>query len=195
MSKKKPLLRTGLPKSSVTALWPDILPAAASNTCSGIPLASSATSITLSEWTPCSASGCSARDVLALMNASVGASLTSILSCFTSSCSCNGAGSCFTHRFSSANSASYNWLLVGAVTTILTGKRSSRYQMMAHDAAVLLPTPCPLLTLMRRLLAAMWLRNSSCQGSGLTPSTSLTNSTGLFLYNLVNAMKGLSLIF
>ena len=66
-----PLDRVGFPAKIVVALWPDMEPEAASKTCSGTPLASSTTSITLSLWTPAKASGCSARLVLAEIKASV----------------------------------------------------------------------------------------------------------------------------
>ena len=141
VSKKKPLDRTGLPSNKVTALCPDMEPAAASNTCSGIPDASSATSMTCSEWTPCKASGCSALLVLAEINASLGNSLNSIRSCLTSSWFCSVSGRAFTHLLSSANNASYNCELVGAVSTIFTGNRRNAYQIIAQAAAVLLPTP------------------------------------------------------
>lgn len=64
---KNPLLRVGLPINSVMAPVDDMDPLAASNTCSGMPLASSAISNTLSLCMPAMASGVSGLDVRAVM--------------------------------------------------------------------------------------------------------------------------------
>src|SRR5574340_781999 len=76
VSKKKPLVRVGFPRSSVVALSPDIEPMAASKTASATPDASSTTSSTLSACTPCNASGASARAVRAEMKHSFGAAFS-----------------------------------------------------------------------------------------------------------------------
>jgi len=138
-----------LPSSRVTAAWPDIEPLAASNTASGTPDASSATSITWSEWMPCRASGCSALDVRAEINISSGAALKTMRSCFTVTIACKGFGSSLTQRFNSANNASNSWADVGAVTTTLTGDRVIKNHSIAQLLAVDLPTPWPDLTDMR----------------------------------------------
>ena len=151
----------GLLSSTVVALWPDMLPAAASNTFSGTPDASSMTSKTCSLCTPASASGVSARDVRAEMNASDAAAVSSTRSDFTVTMSFRFCGSSLIHRFISANSASKSWPDVGAVTTTLFGKRRNRNHSIAQLADVDLPVPCPERTLILRSPDAMAERNSA----------------------------------
>ena len=152
----------GLPRRIVVAFSPDIEPAAASNTASGIPLASSQMSITLSACTPCRASGVSALEVRQLMNASEGAAFRLTRSLLISNSSCMTAGHSPIQRLSSAKSASNSCADVGAVTTIFTGYRWMRYQSMAQEAAVDLPVPWPLRMEILRSLLAIAFRNSVC---------------------------------
>ena len=128
------------------------------------------------------------------MNISSGAALKTMRSCLTVTKSCSGCGICSTQRFSSANMASNSCELVGAVTTTLTGERVMKYHSMAHALAVDLPTPWPDLTLTRRLPLAMAIRNLICHLSGVTPSTSSTNITGLFWYLSTHSSKTLRLV-
>jgi hypothetical protein len=161
VSKNVPLVRVGFPAKIVTALWPDIEPEAASKTCSGTPLASSTTSMTLSLWTPASASGCSALDVRAEMKASLAAAINSTRSVFVSKSTFSASGSSLIQRFNSANSASYNWAVVGAVTTTLFGNLNNTNQSMDQLSDVDLPVPWPDLTEILRSPRPTALKRSS----------------------------------
>ena len=164
-------------------------PAAASNTASGTPEASSATSITWSLWIPCRASGCSAREVRAEMNISSGAALNTMRSCLTVTMSCSGVGIIVTQRLSSANMASNSCELVGAVTTTFTGERVMKYHSIAQLDPVDLPTPCPERTEILRSPRAMAVKNLICHSSGSAPKTSCTKSTGSSWYRSTHSSK------
>ena len=172
------------------ALWPDIEPAAASKTCSGMPDASSAISSTFVECTPARASGCSARLVLADINASVGLDFSSMRSCLSSSSSWSVGGRSLIQRLTSANSASNNCALVGAVTITLHGYLVRMYQIISQDVVAVLPTPWPLRTDILRSPRATASMTSRCQASGRTFSTSCTNLTGFGRYSRINATNG-----
>src|SRR5210317_2218689 len=77
------------------------------------------------------------------MNASVGEEPNSIRSDFISNKDLIGVGSSLIQRLHSAKRASNNWDAVGAVTTILTGYRVRRNQIINQDAQDDFPTPCP----------------------------------------------------
>lgn len=114
-------MRVGFPISTVVALCPDILPAALSNTGSGMAEASSQISNTFSLCTPARASGRSAEDVRADMKLLSGLAFSTIRSLKTSMLSFSMSGRALIHRFTSLNSASKSWPAVGAVSTDFCG--------------------------------------------------------------------------
>ena len=163
-------------------LCPDIEPAADSNTSSGIPDASSQSKITLPWlWTPANASGCSFLEVLADINASALLDFKTILSLFTSTKSCNGCGISPIHFFSSANKASNNWPLVGAVTISLQSRCVSKVCINIQLATEDLPTPWAERTdtfLSPETIASI---SSDCHLSGEIPKTFSQKRVGSFL--------------
>ena len=178
------------------ALWPDIEPDAASNTAFGTPDASSAISKTFWLWTPASASGCSARDVLHEINVLSGLLFSSMRSDLISSKSLNGGFKRLATFFISAKQASKSCELVGAVTTVLLGTRIKTCQTAAMATPVDLPTPWPERTDMRRLSgSAIAPSSSTCHSSGSMPITSRAKATGSPWYRVINFKNGLSVEF
>lgn len=105
------------------------------------------------------------------------------MSLFISSKTLSGGTSFSFHLASSAQRMSFNWCSLGAVHAILHGYAVSKYQIIVHASAAVLPTPCPDLMLIRSSLGRH-LRYSSCQSSSSSmPNASSTNSLASFFHS------------